>query len=68
MIIEGLLEQERTMEEMRRRAHEREMQEEQDAKRRVKDDLMDALVSSMALHPEVNLLVSFVRMATWIKY
>ena len=67
MIIEGLLEQERMMEELRRRAHERELQEEQDAKRRVKDDLMDALVSSMALQHDADILVSFVRMATWIK-
>ena len=48
MFIEHLVEQERTTEEMRKRMHEREIQEEQDAKKRVKDDMMQALVRGVS--------------------
>jgi hypothetical protein len=44
MIIEQLVEQERMTEEFRKRAYEQETREEMEAKQRVKEDLMNALV------------------------
>ncbi|CAF1589117.1 unnamed protein product, partial [Adineta steineri] len=44
--IEHLIEQERTAEEMRKQIYEQELQKEQEAKQRVKDDLMKALLHS----------------------
>ncbi len=44
IFIEHLIEQERTAEEMRKQIYEQELQKEQEAKQRVKDDLMEALV------------------------
>ncbi|CAF4617705.1 unnamed protein product, partial [Rotaria magnacalcarata] len=43
IFIEHLIEQERTAEEMRRKVYEQELQKEQEAKQRVKNDLMEAL-------------------------
>lgn len=44
MFIEHLIEQERAAEEMRRRIYEQELQKEQEAKQRMRHDLMEALV------------------------
>lgn len=40
-----MIEQERTTEERRKQIYEQELQKEQEAKQRVKDDLMEALVT-----------------------
>lgn len=44
IFIEHLIEQERAAEEMRKQVYEQELQKELEAKQRVKDDLMEALV------------------------
>ncbi|CAF4343204.1 unnamed protein product, partial [Rotaria sp. Silwood2] len=44
IFIEHLIEQERTAEEMRKKIYEQELQKEQEAKQRVKNDLMEALL------------------------
>ena len=44
LFIEHLIEQERTAEERRKQIYEQELQKEQEAKQRVKNDLMEALV------------------------
>ncbi|CAF0795680.1 unnamed protein product [Rotaria sordida] len=46
IFIEHLIEQERTAEEMRKKIYEQELQKEQEAKQRVKHDLMEALLHS----------------------
>lgn len=44
MFIEHLIEQERAAEERRKQIYEQELQKEQEAKQRVKNDMMEALV------------------------
>ncbi|CAF4103302.1 unnamed protein product [Rotaria socialis] len=46
IFIEHLIEQERTAEEMRKKVYEQELQKEQEAKQRVKNDLMEALLQT----------------------
>lgn len=44
MYIERMVTEEQNTEKTRRQIHDREIQEEQEAKKRVKDDMMQALV------------------------
>ena len=44
MYIERMMTEEQNTEKTRRQIHDREIQEEQEAKKRVKDDMMQALV------------------------